>query len=745
MNPTEVLSQIGENILSEFVSKKRVLSFGEYFALAAQEPHVHARNTAQYIVDCFEHFGREEIERPGETVTRFKLFDAPFDNGREPLIGQEQCQLAIYRVLRNFCNEGRINKLIMLHGPNGSAKSSLVRLIARALVNYSHSDEGALYRFNWIFPTKVVSKKRLGFSEQYQNRAISPLESFAHLEEDEIDAKLSSSFRDHPLFLIPKSRRREYLQQFIENTADAKEFRLSDYILHGDLSPRERQIYEALITAYQGDYRRVLEHVQVERFFISRRYRVGIATVEPQIHVDASLRQLTADQQLGALPRMLQNLSLFEPFGDLVDANRGLIEYSDMLKRQLESFKYLLSTVENGTVPVMTNTLYLDCAFFGSSNESHLNAFKEYPDFTSFKARMELVKVHYILNYQVEQQIYDNQIDRHVVAKPIAPHASYVAALWAVLTRLEKPVPERYPPSIRDAVAKLTPLEKADLYALGRPPSHLPQDKANELLKYLPDVLSETQNAANYEGRTGASPREIKTILLNAAQSPHYVYLSPLAVFDELEELVKNRSVYEFLKQDPVGEYHNNGKFISVVRDRYVEIVDREVRTSMGLISEAQYQDVFERYVNHVSYSLKKEKLYDKVTGEYIEPDKDMLRELESVFAISKNPETFRHEIISRIGAWSLDHPNQKVDYRRLFPKLFESLERNYFERQRKGILHITNQMLRYFNEGSAGMNPKDMEHVESTLQRLEQEFGYTAESARDTVTFLYRHRYKET
>ena len=64
----------------------------------------------------------------------------------------------------------------------------------------------------------------------------------------------------------------------------------------------------------------------------------------------------------------------------------------------------------------------------------------------------------------------------------------------------------------------------------------------------------------------GASPREMKLMIMNAAQSPKYQCLSPFAVFDELEDLVRGVTVYEFLKQEPLpGGFHENRKFISAL------------------------------------------------------------------------------------------------------------------------------------------------------------------------------------
>ena len=131
-------------------------------------------------------------------------------NAAGALVGQEPVQAEVYRALANFAREGRPNRLVLLHGPNGSAKSTLAGCIMRALERYSLLDEGALYRFNWVFPSSKTVKGALGFGEE-RNRV--EVASYAHLPDDQIDAKLLVEVRDHPLFLLPVDDRRRLLER----------------------------------------------------------------------------------------------------------------------------------------------------------------------------------------------------------------------------------------------------------------------------------------------------------------------------------------------------------------------------------------------------------------------------------------------------------------------------------------------------------------------------------------------------
>jgi serine protein kinase len=741
--PRERLQVMGAEIREAYAKNKRVMSFDEYFALFSAQPERQARSAAQYLKDVFDHFGTEEVKHPRGTAVRYKLFDCSWDAGRDRLIGQEDAQARVYRTITNFTREGRVNKLILLHGPNGSAKSTFVSCLARALEYYSQTDEGALYRFNWIFPSQKVASGGIGFgggASASQGYDGSRGDTYAYLNDEQIDAKLIDELRDHPLFLVPARRRREILAERLKGH---REFVISDYILHGEVGHKNRQIYEALLARYRGDYLKVLRHVQVERFYVQRRYREAVVTVEPQLAVDARTRQVTMDRSMASVPSSLHSIALFEYGGDLVDANRGLIEYADLLKRPLEAYKYLLGTVENSRVPLENAILHLDQVFIASSNESHLAVFKEIPEFQSFKGRLELVRVPYILDYSLEQRIYDEKIRPQGLGKHLSPHATYVVALWAVLTRMRKPLPEKYPKGLSDLVAKLGPLEKAELYAKHVAPDTFHADQSRELVSNIDKVWSESDAYPNYEGRSGASPREIQTLLLNAAANHRFACVSPLAIFDEMEELVKNVTVYEFLKQEPLpGGYHENRKFIYAVRDRYLDLVDDEVRSSMGLVEEGEYARLFQRYVTHVTHWIRKEKVRNPVTGRLDDPDEEMMSEVEKTLGVGAKRDDFRQDVISRIGAWSVDHPNQKPSYADIFPKHFTQLRESYFEQRKKIVKKVNEDLLVLLTDGPDRFDAQTRQRVEQTLANMKERYGYCDRCAKEAVSFLLRKRY---
>lgn len=725
-DPKKFISDLTQHVKQDFIIKKRVLSFEEYLGLVLSNPKVHTRNAAQYLVDCFKYFGMEQ--------DHFSLFDCPFDEGADHLVGQEEAQNEIFRILCRFARQGKVDHLILLHGPNGSAKSTLIACIARAMEFYSSTDEGALYRFNWVFPSERVEKRAMGFAGRDTETT---LRSYAYLDESEVDARIQSEMKDHPLFLIPKRQRKELLTSLTKGS----DFTLSETIADGDLSPLSRLVFDALLVAYNGDLERVFQHVQVERFFLSRRFRRGLVTVEPQLHVDAGLRQITLNRSLESLPKILQNKTLFEPFGDLVDANRGMVEFNDLLKKPIESFKYLLATCEKSTVSLPSAILYLDTVFIASSNDRYLRAFIEHPDWPSFKGRIELVRVPYLLDYMKEAKIYELQVREEAVGRHIAPYTMRVAGLFAVLTRLRRPKAEGLPDAVRDVVRRLSPIEKADLYALKRAPEWVPIGIAIELIASIETIAANAAADTPYEGEIGASPREIKSILFQAAFAGDRPCLSPLAVLYGLEKLIEDRSLYEFLKVEPDGEYQDHAKAIKAVWKRYLAWVDDDIRLSMGLATEEQHVEQLERYASLASAVLRGEKVRNPITGQMEDPDTRFLEEIEGLLTIRGPAEAFRREFIGAIGAWSLDHPSQAVPYALLFQNELATLRTAFFERHRGSIARLCQLALAYLSGEAHDLTPSDSARVEAFIRELTKR-GYCKECASEVLEFVLKERY---
>ena len=318
-----------------------------------------------------------------------------------------------------------------------------------------------------------------------------------------------------------------------------------------------------------------------------------------------------------------------------------------------------------------------------------------------------------------------------------------MAALWAVLTRMRKPLAEKYGKTLADIVVKLGPLEKAELYADRITPEGLSTEQQRELLAGIEKIARESDTYPNYEGRTGASPREMKLIIMNAAQSAKYQCLSPFAVFDEMEELVRGVTVYEFLKQEPLpGGFHENRKFIFQVRDRLIDKIDDEVRTSMGLVEERRYIERFERYVAHVSHWVKHEKVPNPITGRDEDPDEDMMGEVERILQVSGRRDEFRREVIAGSARGRSITRGRSPTTSRSSRGPIAELRESFFEERKKQVRKINEDLLVFLTDGAERMQPDAAAAATSTLATLRSRFGYCDNCAKDAVLALIRKRY---
>lgn len=712
-----------------------VLSFDDYMKLFEKNPQKEVRPSCIYLRDMFDYFGTN----PNGS---FKLFsrehaDAP------PVQGQAKTQKRIYQYLQNFMEEGFNNKFILLVGPNGSSKSSLIHKIMLSTEDYSNTDEGALFTFSWIFPIDQYVKGSLGLSGQVSSDR--NIQSYAFLEDKDISAIITSELKDHPLLLIPIKTRQRMIEDTFKHDLTRLETIRKSYLYNGDLSQRNRSIFDALLKSYKGNYQEVYKHIRVERFNINRRYSIGATTIEPQLHVDAQMQQITMDRRLASLPPSLQSLNLFAMGGEVVLANRGILEYSDLLKRPLDTFKYLLMTMESKTINISGILTELDIFFIGSSNEIHFAAFKQHPDFNSFKGRFNFLKVPYLMNYKEEEKIYVEQINKLKEQTCFEPHALDALCLWSVMTRMRAPVVKNYQDEKLGRIAEsLTPLEKCFLYSDRETPDAYDSESRQILKAGSDDVMDEYDNDSMYEGKFGISPREVKQIIYDLAYN--HKTITFVEVLDYLSQMSERKAEYDFLNISPQGDYHNTYKFIDLIQMWSLNILDNEVRDSLGLVDERSYEDYISKYILTINAVIKGEKVKNTVTGKFEAPDSYFIKEFESNVHMNEDPEKFRSSLIARLGAYALDHKGKPIVYSEVYEDLVNLLQESFRKEQKKIIDKIGTNLVLYMaekNEGIGhGLPQESRELISKIIQTLREKHHYSENGALSSLQYLLKMRY---
>lgn len=568
-----------------FKKNHRIKSFKEYLFELKERPYSLSRNSVQYLLDMLEYFGEERTYSLASPVKKFKIFNQDFPNSALPkLVGQEEAILDIYSALKHFVLEGGADRIIHLHGPSCSGKSLIVEYLMKGIEEYSRKKEGALYSFHWVFP--IEAGKRMGFGEK--ESSFEKVDSYATLSSDEISFRLPCDLNDAPILLIPPKRRMPFLSEFLKdaNEEEKSKFIPTKYLLEADLCGRCREIFDALHDEYEGDVEQILKHIQVRRFYISKKYERGAVVISPQETPDAGSRLISADSNWDYVPPSLQHLVLEQINGSIISANNGIVEFSDFLTRPPEMNKYLLSAVDKGELEVSQNSISLNLVIFATSNEENLDNFKQNPDFPAFKGRMTFISVPYLLERSKEAKIHFDHLVKIGQYKHISPHLHYVSGLWSVLVRLLKPNPENYPKKLKENVLSITPYEKAVIYDTF---DYFSTEMVNfdegkiELIYHLKEEYKETQF---YEGRFGFSPSDIVELFYNEAYNKENNCIGVFDFLDGSNYLIRDTSLFKFLQLKPDSHFHDFSYFADVVKKEYLSFFEDDLLCSLDIFKE---------------------------------------------------------------------------------------------------------------------------------------------------------------
>jgi serine protein kinase len=231
-------------------------SLDDYLKLVQESPRV-TRNAFQRIYDMILLHGVEEHVEHKKKTTRYRFFRDYAHNGRDAVYGIDQSLTHLVDIFKSASkNYGTERRVILLHGPVGSAKSTIVRLLKKGLEEYSRTPDGAMYTFAWTNIANDVEK-----------------EVFA-LVNDELPCPM----REDPLHLIPSEQRPKVIDELMRNSSDPN-YRIQ---VDGDLCPACRQMYRELTRRYKGDWFKVMDHVKVRRLVLSEKDRIGIGTFQPK-------------------------------------------------------------------------------------------------------------------------------------------------------------------------------------------------------------------------------------------------------------------------------------------------------------------------------------------------------------------------------------------------------------------------------------------------------------------------------
>ncbi|NOU74951.1 protein prkA [Paenibacillus sp. LMG 31458] len=530
-------------------------------------------------------------------------------------------------------------RILLLMGPVSGGKSTIVTMLKRGLEQFARTDLGAVYAIK------------------------------------------GCPMHEEPLHLIPMELRPE-----IERELGVK--------IEGSLCPSCQM---RLKTEYNG----CIEDVHVERVFVSEEARVGIGTFSPSDPKSQDIADLTGSIDFSTITEFGSESDprAYRFDGELNKANRGIMEFQEMLKCDEKFLWNLLSLTQEGNFKAGRFALIsADELIIAHTNETEYKSFIANKKNEALQSRMIVMPIPYNLRVSDEEKIYYKLIGQSDMSHiHIAPHALRVAAIFSILTRLKETKKQGM-----DLVKKMRMYD-------------------GEVVEgYKEADLKEMQNEYQEEGMSGIDPRYVINRISSALIRQDLQCINAL---DVLRALKDGLDQHPSITKDERERFLN---FISVARKEYDDIAKKEVQKAFVYSFEESARTIFDNYLDNIEAYCNWGKIKDPLTGEEMDPDERLMRSIEEQIGISENAKkAFREEILIRISSYS--RKGRKFDYSS-HERLREAIEKKLFA-DLKDIVKITTS--------TKTPDEKQLKKINDVTKQLIDEHGYCPVCANELLRYV--------
>jgi len=530
-------------------------------------------------------------------------------------------------------------RILLLMGPVSGGKSTIVTLLKRGLEQFSRTDEGAVFAIK------------------------------------------GCPMHEDPLHLIPHHLRNEFYEEY-------------GIRIEGSLSPLNTMRLEK---EYDGR----IENVMIERITFSEDKRVGIGTFTPSDPKSQDIADLTGSIDFSTIGEFGSESDprAYRFDGELNKANRGMMEFQEMLKLDEKFLWNLLSLTQEGNFKAGRFALIsADELIVAHTNETEYRSFISNKKNEALHSRIIVMPIPYNLKVSQEELIYEKMIKESDMSHVhIAPHALKAAAIFSVLTRLEVPKKQGV-----DLIKKMRLYDGENVEGFN-------SVDLEELKKEFPN-----------EGMNGIDPRYIINRISSAIIRKEVPSINAL---DVLRALKDGLDQHASISQEDREKYMN---YIAVARREYDEIAKNEVQKAFVYSYEESAKTLMNNYLDNVEAFCNKNKILDPLTGEEMNPDEKLMRSIEEQIGISENAKkAFREEILIRISAYA--RKGKRFDYNS-HERLREAIQKKLFA-DLKDVVKITTS--------SKMPDELQLKKINEVVARLVDEHGYNTTSANELLQYV--------
>ena len=490
----------------------------------------------------------------------------------------------------------------------------------------------------------------------------------------------------NPLCLVPR-----HLRPAFEEMLGTK--------IEGDIDPVTRH---RLVHEFKGEY----ERMPVKTMNFSIRARRGIGVVPPVDPNNQDTSVLIGSEDISKLDRYSEgDPRVLELNGAFNVGNRGMVEFIEVFKNETEYLHTMITATQEKMVPApgRHGTVHVDCVIVAHSNEAEWAKFKADHTNEAILDRIVAVKVPYNLRLSEETKIYEKFLNRSSFHAVIAPHTLEIAAMFAVLTRLE-PTPKC------DLFTKLKLYNGEEVLEKGRP-------------KKL--TVHELRDDAKREGLLGISTRFIMKAL-DTALTRNDGSIHPINVREALINMVKEADSPEDTKK----------QYLEFLQDTlhkaYLELLEKDITRAFVYSFKDQAETLFHNYLDNAEAYVTKSKVRDRTTREEMHPDDGFLKSIEEQIAIiGPAAEGFRQEVIAYL--WAATRRGERIEYTSYEP-LKEAIEKKLMNSVRDISRIITKARTR---------DEEQRQKYDAMVENLMAQ-GYNEDSIDTILKYAANHLWKD-
>ena len=449
-------------------------------------------------------------------------------------------------------------------------------------------------------------------------------------EADPIYALKGCPMHEEPLHLIPKHLRPKFEEML-------------GVQIEGDLCPVCRY---RLMHDYNGKY----EEFPVETKTFSIRSRKGIGVVPPVDPNNQDTSILTGSIDISKMDMYAEDdPRIFSLNGAFNIGNRGLVEFIEVFKNDVEYLHTIITATQEKSVPSpgKGSMIYFDGLIIAHSNEAEWNKFKSDHTNEAILDRIVKIEVPYCLELDEEMKIYQKIIKKSNFKAHIAPHTIEVAAMFAILSRLS--------PS-----TKVDPMTKLKIYN--------GEEIVEKGTTKRIDIMELREESGTYEGMKGISTRFIIKAIDNALSNSECDCINPLSIMESIIKSIKEMDIGADDKKKYLGFIQDT------IRKEYNKMLEKEITKAFIHSFREQAESLFNNYIDNAEAFVNKSKIKDTSTGEELNPDEEFMRNIEEQIGVSESSSKgFRADVTSYM--FYLVRSGAKIDYTSYEP-LKEAIEK---------------------------------------------------------------------